>query len=249
MGDNVRNDNRRALPKFLLIMLCTGVAGGVLGFLTVLAGDRAGGVAAALERIIAVITPWGIPVTSVVVLGAAWAQYAAARRLFAAWDGEEERVIDAAEEKLSWAQLLSTVQLVLDFFFFAAAPLYLGHRGLLASVGCFLLSAAAVILLQQRVVDLERRINPEKQGSVYDLDFQKKWLGSCDEAEQRRIGQASYRAVQMLNILCPIIWGILVLLNFVAEIGLMPVVIVLLFWGVLNVTYCLECMKLEKRSI
>ena len=34
--------------------------------------------------------------------------------------------------------------------------------------------------LQQMTVDFQKIMNPEKQGSVYDLRFQKKWEESCD---------------------------------------------------------------------
>ena len=69
MSDNVRRDNRRALPKYLLTILLFGLLGGVLGFFTGVAG--AAGVAEtvrqALDRVLAVCAPWGI-VGSAVVL-------------------------------------------------------------------------------------------------------------------------------------------------------------------------------------
>lgn len=61
MSDNVRRDNRRALPKYLLTILLFGLLGGVLGFFTGVAG--AAGVAEtvrqALDRVLAVCAPWG----------------------------------------------------------------------------------------------------------------------------------------------------------------------------------------------
>ena len=107
MSDNVRRDNRRALPKYLLTTLLFGLLGGVLGFFTGVAG--AAGVAEtvrqALDRVLAVCAP---PAGSaVVLLGAGWYLYAAAKRRFAAWDGEDEDAMDAAEQQLSWALLLT----------------------------------------------------------------------------------------------------------------------------------------------
>ena len=72
MSDNVRRDNRRALPKYLLTILLFGLLGGVLGFFTGVAG--AAGVAEtvrqALDRVLAVCAPWGIVGSAVVLLGA-----------------------------------------------------------------------------------------------------------------------------------------------------------------------------------
>ena len=68
MSDNVRRDNRRALPKYLLTILLFGLLGGVLGFFTGVAG--AAGVAEtvrqALDRVLAVCAPWGIVGSAVV---------------------------------------------------------------------------------------------------------------------------------------------------------------------------------------
>ena len=163
MSDNVRRDNRRALPKYLLTILLFGLLGGVLGFFTGVAG--AAGVA---ETVLAVCAPWGIVGSAVVLLGAGWYLYAAAKRRFAAWDGEDEDAMDAAEQQLSWALLLTGLVIILDFFFFAASIIY---DRFLPDLILFLASVAVLVVLQQKIVDLERRINPEKRGSVYDMKF------------------------------------------------------------------------------
>ena len=172
MSDNVRRDNRRALPKYLLTIPLFGLLGGVLGFFTGVAG--AAGVAEtvrqALDRVLAVCAPWGIVGSAVVLLGAGWYLYAAAKRRFAAWDGEDEDAMDAAEQQLSWALLLTGLVIILDFFFFAASIIY---DRFLPDLILFLASVAVLVVLQQKIVDLERRINPEKRGSVYDMKFQK----------------------------------------------------------------------------
>ena len=49
MSDNVRRDNRRALPKYLLTILLFGLLGGVLGFFTGVAG--AAGVAETVRQV------------------------------------------------------------------------------------------------------------------------------------------------------------------------------------------------------
>ena len=147
MSDNVRRDNRRALPKYLLTILLFGLLGGVLGFFTGVAG--AAGVAEtvrqALDRVLAVCAPWGIVGSAVVLLGAGWYLYAAAKRRFAAWDGEDEDAMDAAEQQLSWALLLTGLVIILDFFFFAASIIY---DRFLPDLILFLASVAVLVVLQ-----------------------------------------------------------------------------------------------------
>ena len=215
MSDNVRRDNRRALPKYLLTILLFGLLGGVLGFFTGVAG--AAGVAEtvrqALDRVLAVCAPWGIVGSAVVLLGAGWYLYAAAKRRFAAWDGEDEDAMDAAPDLI-----------------------------------LFLASVAVLVVLQQKIVDLERRINPEKRGSVYDMKFQKTWMDSCDEAERAQIGQACYRAYMVGTKVCIFLWVALLILNFVFDFGLLPIAAVLAVWGAMQTVYALECIRLSKRT-
>ena len=110
----------------------------------------------------------------------------------------------------------------------------------------FLVSIILIVLLQQKAVDLTRRMNPEKQGSVYDTKFQKKWMDSCDEAEKAQMGQAAYQAFRVATVTCLVLWVVLTVLNFSFDIGLLPVLMVLILFGVLQVTYCLTCIKLSR---
>ena len=247
MNDHVKRDNRRALPKYLLTILLYGLLGGVLGFFTDVAG--AAGVAEtvrqALDRLLAVCAPWGIVASAVILLGAGWYLYAAAKRRFTAWDGEDEDTMDDVERQLSWALLLTGLMIVLDFFFFAASIIY---ERFLQDLILFLASVAVLVVLQQKIVDLERRINPEKRGSVYDMKFQKTWMDSCDEAERAQIGQACYTAYRMGNKVCVFLWVALLILNFVFDFGLLPIAAVLVVWGVMQTAYALECIRLSKRK-
>ena len=99
----------------------------------------------ALDRVLAVCAPWGIVGSAVVLLGAGWYLYAAAKRRFAAWDGEDEDAMDAAEQQLSWALLLTGLVIILDFFFFAASIIY---DRFLPDLILFLASVAVLVVLQ-----------------------------------------------------------------------------------------------------
>ena len=114
------------------------------------------------------------------------------------------------------------------------------------SVIFFPISMILLILLQQKVVDLTRRMNPEKEGSVYDTKFRKRWLESCDEAERAQIGQAAYQAFVVTTTACGVIWVILVMLNVSMGTGLLPIFVVLVIWGVLQTSYLLTAIKLGR---
>ncbi|MDY3282493.1 DUF3169 family protein [Dysosmobacter sp.] len=253
MSDSVKQDNRKALPRYLLVIFCSAILGGVLGFLSGWYGHSglsaafAEGVTAALR----LVSPWGIPVCTLVLLGTGFRLYRSAKRDFAGWDGEDDALMDALDRRLNWTLLLITVTLLLDFFFLSAATAGIFHSGDLAPIWivlAFIPSIFLVVVFQQRVIDLVRQMNPEKQGSVYDLHFRKKWLDSCDEAERREIGEAAYQAFIVTNSVCPFLWLAMILLNFVFRLGLMPSAMVLLVWGCLQVSYTLACIRIRSHS-
>lgn len=251
---NEKSENRKALPKFALTMAGSLLLGGVLGFalgLTRVFGAETAALAEGLNAVLAAVTPWGIPVTSVLTLGTAFFLYRSAAKKYTAWGGgDEDAISESIGTTLSWTLLLSAVQLLLNLFFLAAFCVYHldGDIDGLTLVGVFLLSCGLVIFAQQKTVDLERKMNPEKHGSVYDTKFQKKWLDSCDESERRQIGQACYRAYMVTTRLCLGLWLVLVVLSMVFEMSLLPVFVLLLVWGVMQVTYTLECIRLSKRK-
>ena len=232
-------------------MLGSLLVGGAIGFAVGISrvfGLSADAAAQWLEGIIRTATPWGIPATSLLTLGGCFLLYRAAAKRFDAWDGgDEDETTESIDIFLSWVLLLSAVQLLVNLFFMAAVGCYfMEGDSALPIVGVFLLSCAGVIFAQQKAVDLEKRMNPEKHGSVYDTKFQKKWLDSCDESERRQIGQACYRAYMVTNRVCLGLWMALVILSMVIKMDLLPVFVLLLVWGIMQVTYTLECIRLSK---
>lgn len=239
--------NRKALPKFFGIILLSALMGAGAGI--VIGVSSATGLS---DRILEMIrhflrlfTPWSILVLSVPMLGGSLALYLSARKQAASWDGEEERLIDKVEEKLCWALLIISLNMILDFFFFGIGT-QVGDKSMRLLLVSFLLSNACIIVLQQKVVDLTRQLNPEKQGSVYDTKFQKKWLESCDENELRQIGQASYKAFHAVNNTCILLWMLLILLAVAFQIGVLPFFLVTLIFAVNQAVYGLECIRMTR---
>lgn len=196
MGTKTKSDNRRALPKYILTIVIAAFFGALAGFGAgiVGTGNLSEGVKTAVNAALTAAAPWGIPVTSVVFLGLGWRLYAKARRLYNTWDGEAEEPVDTAEETLSWALLMSAIALLWDFFFLSVLVICGAGSSLerLGGVTLFLVSVAVIVVLQQKVVDLTRRINPEKQGSVYDLKFQKSgWTAATSRKSVRSARRAT----------------------------------------------------------
>ncbi len=247
-----QSENRRALPKFFLTMLGSLLVGGAAGLAIGMGhifGVDLSDAAAWLDGTVYSATSWAIPVTSVLTLGGAFWLYRRARQKVSGWDGGDENdASEEAERLLSWSMLLSAVQLLINLFFMAAVAVYYMEKNGLPIVAEFIVSCGLVIFAQQKAVDLTRKMNPEKRGSVYDSKFQKKWLESCDESEQRQIGQACYRAYMVTTRVCIGVWMALVLLSMVYRISLLSVFVLLLVWGTMQTVYTLECIRLSRKS-
>ena len=247
MKDSVKQDNRRALPKFLAVVVCAALLGGIGGFFGAMAADEGTleAIRAGLDRMMRLIGPWGIPASGVLLLFPAWLCYRSACKQYGAWDPDSEEGTEEIERRMNLSMLLTTLGMIFDFFFLAASFQF--AQPLLNSA-LFLLSLVCITLLQQKIVDLVRRINPEKRGSVYDVHFQKKWMDSCDEAERRQMGQAAHKAFVAATYVCFGLWLGLFLLDRVFDTGLLPMVLVLVILGVMQVTYTLECIRLSRKG-
>lgn len=247
-----KSENQKALPKFLGILVIASLVGGVLGGLSGAAGYFLKGeeLGTAITRLLSTASPWAMALCATVLLGSGFYQYRRARTAFHGWDGENEDVIWQAEDRLSRAMLMSSLTAIVSFFFFSAGAVKLPQEvdSAMILLAIFLVVIALSILLQQKTVDLTKEINPEKRGSVYDMKFQERWLESCDGAERRQIGQASYKAYTTLNKFCPYCWIVLFLGNMVFHYGFLPSSVVLLVWAVLTVSYTREAIRLSRGS-
>lgn len=244
------SENRKALPKFLGTLLAAGIIGGVAGGLSVFIGIwMRSHTLDSLWMLLQAVSLWALPISAAVLLGMGLHLYRAARSAFRGWDGEDEAVMERAEEQLSWAQLWDTLAMILSFFFFTAGTVGLMREDTRPSIivaAEFVLVCALEVLLQQKLVDLTKQMNPEKKGSVYDKEFRKVWWESCDENERRQIGQASYKAFTTVTILCPVLWGVLFFGNIIFDYGILPATVALVIWGVSQVSYTMEAIRLGR---
>lgn len=244
------SENRRALPKFLRTLLLAAVIGGTAGGASVIAKvwlqNRDFG---SLTSFLQTAALFATPIVTALLLGMGLYLYRAAHRAFREWDGETEAVMDRAEKQLSWALLWDSLCMILSFFLFSAGTVGIGQEDLTPSlliVAEFIVVCALTVFLQQKIVDLLREMNPEKQGSVYDKKFRKIWWESCDEAERRQIGQASYKAFTTVSVVCPALWGVLFFGNIIFDYGILPSTVALVIWGVSQISYSLECIQLGR---
>ena len=171
------------------------------------------------------------------------------RKEFAAWDFEEEGVMEQIEWRLNISIFLTSNLLFVDYFFFSAHILaivkevYSNEVMFFITIAGVAISMVLSVVLQQKIIDFVKEMNPEKKGSVYDLKFQKKWMDTCDEAEQLQIYKASYKAYRKVNSLCITLFVIFFLFSIVFKTGLLPIAIVIGILAYSQLIYCREATK------
>ena len=236
-NDSIRQENKKAIPKFILISVLALIGGGILGVALVFLnlGNFGEALAAAGVSFTINAAPWLLVALPVVELAACLPIYFGAKKQLAVWDGEDENVSGAIEIKLSvclWITSAATMRLTPVKFF--------------GGMAAFLVTLYLSAVLQQKVVDATKQMNPEKHGSVYDTRFQKKWLESCDEAERAVIGQCALKSYQAMCHACLALWAIFALGGMFFSWGFMPAMTVCIVWGVGQSVYSYSCIKLSK---
>ena len=183
-----RQENKKALPKFILTVVLSLALGGVLGFalVTLNLQDFQGVLGGAGLFFTNHVAPWLLIALPVVELAVCLPIYFSGKKQLAAWDGEDESVSNKIEAKLSvclWVTGLCTVAAL--FLLAAMCAGFVGNAGtermmpapmFFGGLTAFLADLFVPMVLQQKLVDLSKRLNPEKHGSVYDPKFQKKYF-------------------------------------------------------------------------
>lgn len=171
------------------------------------------------------------------------------------WDGEDEEILDDIERKLDLPLNLTNALQILGIFLFAACihihisvELPKLHENIIFWIVIIDFVASLIIctMYQKRMVNLVKVMNPEKNGSIFDVNFNKKWEESCDEAQKMLLYKASYRAFRVSIVMCCCLWVVCLLTDFAFHTGLFPIAVVLLIWLVQVLTYSKEASRLER---
>ncbi len=90
----IRKQNKKALPKFVAVLVLCMLVGGVVGFASAVATDSAWGESLPVmaQNLMNQMVPFGIPVFGLLLLVPAGILLYRAKRMYAGWDGEESSI-------------------------------------------------------------------------------------------------------------------------------------------------------------
>lgn len=253
----IKKANHKALPIFVAIMLISLILGGILGIIIFEANgagstDKWKAAAAAFGTYIA---PWLMLLCALAVAAVCTPLCRKGKKILSAWDGEDEAVCDKAEKMLSYVLWISNCAYILSFFLIAAtySARNIADFGNLKTLVPFFVSLVSfmtilmeTLVFQQKSLDAVKKANPEKNVSIFDVKFQKKWLDRCDEAEKLVIGKCAYKAFAATNKVCVALAGLLAVGSLVFEFSFLASFSVCVIWFVNQFVYFRETMKYSK---
>ena len=233
MDDKIRRENKKACPKFLLIMVLAGGIGAVVGYFCSSAEKYDLGQTLSLwfARAMDPILLWLLPAVTAFVLLYGWRTLGWVDRQRSEWDGEDEDLPERIDRQLDILSTVLGTSMPAAYLCFSAGCVY-GDAGTdyLILGGELLIYLTVVMSLQRRTVDRVRSMNPEKQGSIFDMKFCSKWQNSLDEAEKKRQGEAALATFLVMQRVYGVTWGVLMFCHIAFRMGLMPVLVLSLLW-------------------
>lgn len=251
-----KKEDHKYKKGFIIFMICCFVAGNGSGIVIAYGEDmliKASVIASDGLKAMSIYANLILALISMIVTVILFRQI---QNMYSKWDGENEEVINLIERKCSYVIVISSINQIILFIFMAIGFLRLedlrkDNASLIIKVVIFIIgiifSEIYVIVAQNKTINFEKKLNPEKQGSVYDLKFQKKWMGSFDEAERMMTYEAAFEAYKAVQTTCMILWIVCIIGMTVWDFGVVPVCMIGIIWMVSTLSYSIKAIKLENK--
>lgn len=261
MGENMDKRNKKnSGTKNLVIFIAIMIGSMILGFCVGAAiaylkknGVDFDGMTEYVRGYVMGVLPWFYIGISVVAAGLSIGIYILYSRRAAEWDGEDEDKIAQIEEGLGVPVGIANAMTIINCLLFSmhvwdslCADETPGGGYKALGIAVFLLNYIWIVAVSRLTVELEKKINPEKKGDILEMNFQRKWEESCDEAQRNIIYEAGFRAYRAGTKACTTIWLVTFIAMFMFDTGLLPVFVVCIIWFVMLISYTVESGKLER---
>lgn len=256
-----RKSDKKIYITFIVVMAVLYGAGYLVGRL-VARGERDGSletVLGVLKDSLTTVVPPLYFVLAVIFLIVVCILYISCKKMYKTLQGnpEDDDLWDCLEDKLNQPLILSNVMAIMNLFFFGCVLWMVefnsygksgGYDTAIVISDCvlFFVILVAVMLVPKGIVDIEKKLNPEKEGNVFDFKFNEVWLSSCDEAQKLITYKATYKAFVDTNIACIVLYILTFLGIFMLKTSIWPMLNVCVIMLVNNLSYMLRAAKLER---
>lgn len=250
-----QKEDKKSFRKMMIFLLISMVVGFICGFAAEYFKDLQIAESGILMQTLDMATPFCSLFFTVIILLLSIVFERRCHRSFAKWDGEDEQIYEKMDLENGYVMILNSMNMILSYFFFGAGIYCISdeslHQGFTivrtaAAFAGIILTFIVVGVFQKRSVDFQKKLNPEKRGSVYDSRFAEKWLKSCDEAEKLSIYRCSYKSFKATSGICVLLWLVCFIGMNSWNFGLLPMTMVVIIWAVQTFSYFMESIRLCK---
>ena len=251
-----QKNDKKTFIKWIMIILLAGILGFIGG---IFAGENPEMIDAFLQILANTSDFLMIPLVVLFLLsivlgyGYSFIQYRKAKQLVE--KGYDDDSYDKAEKELSKASLVSNILCGFNYLFFGICLFSTGMAEKDVSVKqlvfsfltiiLFIIASACSIIIQNKCVNLNKKMNPEKRGNVFDKRFAKEWLGSCDEAEKALIYESAYSAYRVAIGISTGLWAVSLIGMMSFHTGVLAIIVSSVMMIVLISTYSVTAYKLQ----
>lgn len=250
--EEIRKEDKKWSGKFALILVFSCLAGGGMGFgigrvmdWVLTGGEGLAWLTDVVIPTVALILEALVVLGNLIALPLLWA---GGKKLAAQWDGEDEDVWERIDRRMSVILTVTSLSVTAATTLMGIAisgfvPLITREMDVLAGIDLFggvplmLAELALVVVFQRRVVNFYKEHNPEKRGSVYQVNFNKVWLESCDEAEKLAAYRAGYKAYRVGYYTCLVLWVLASLGTMAGIVSWTGVLFIGIIWTALQAGY------------
>lgn len=254
--DTIVKTDKKLVLKFLAFLLGCFILGAICGgSIAILEDNNLIPSNEFFAKPISSITPVLFIAFNVIFLVLSLVSYFKSKHQYNHWDGGDESVIDTIEHQLNYPMVFCNIAMIFNLVFYAVIVYFIENNYYHGSMKTiiersvpvvFLLGLAWTVIINNCTVNLVKRMNPEKQGSVFDRNFQKQWEDSCDEGQKLIIYKSAYAAFKWVNLTCITLWVIGFVGIFSFHTGILPVIFTCIIYFVSNMAFMVTSIKLEK---
>lgn len=233
---------KRKISKvsLLIMALCLAVVGGIVGFL--------GGIYIprdfVLDDFLNTYSPYAFYIATglsicilIISLAFSFRYYCKSKSMYKNGDKEDDELISAIDRMLGKSTIILSVLSVLSLIPFAIwfhnfavslkTDALFESSNILTLWVTYLIIFAVILfhfVLYRAVVQLVKKINPEKKGEVLSLKFSKDWESTLDEAEKMIVYKVSRKAYVFISKFSYVMFFVAIIGDLLFGFGIVPAI-------------------------
>ncbi|KNZ41199.1 DUF3169 family protein [Acetobacterium bakii] len=235
--------------KFFVIMIISGIFGGILGGSLVMGEEVITGFFINLESFILkynlIIQAVVLGIFALIIL----IIYFNVKKKLSDIKEDDEEYLDGLDRQLNFLLPFISVDMILSFFFFGISISNFTEEFNVWPLIIFIANIAFTLVLTTKSIKLTKLLYPEKKGNPLDFNFDKVWIESCDEAEKYVIYKASYKTYQLMNYMYSGAMVVSLLISIIINIGIYPYLVITVLWITQTLIYTFNAIKYQRGQL